>query len=1325
MSPFSITFPPIGRQVWSVVLSLYGIAALAQVAESPVASIAGGRFNAPITVSLSTPTAGATIYYTLDGSDPTTFATVYRAPIPIAATTPLRAKAFAAGLTASKTMTHTYLYLGNVNHTFPIVALTFNHSDFFHPDTGLYIQYNRPIDVKTNIELFEPTSNTAAFSMLISASIQGSTSAQLPQKSLDIKPKAALGSATIPYQVFPDLPYTSYKRFVLHSSGQDWGITQFRDALVSGLFRETQDLNGFLRKPETYMQGFRPSVVYFNGVYWGIHGIRERMTTPYVEQHFGWTPTQYDLVENDLTLFEVKNGDSVAWLQFRNEVIGNIGNPTPNQYASDASIAALSNKIDMQNFIDYTIINLYMDNEDWLTNNMRRFKLRNGTDKWKWLCFDFDFTMGLFTPLGWNTGDATQNTLARLRTFGKITPFQLQGSTEPVLFEKCWQNPGFRRRFMNRMADMMNSAFTPSRLVSRVDQFKALYEPEMGKHAARWGAPFYPDIWNTNMQNMRNFSNARPNIVYNHFAQDSILRTEGVGVNNLTLQVSTANAGTLQLNTLTLSGNRLPFVGKYFTQTRIPLKAIAAPGYEFVGWSDTTFGTTDSINIVLFGPLYLTANFRAINVCTPDVTRLNSTTCNPALVGTTTVVLRNIRGCDSTVITTRTLLPLIKPTVSRTNNTLTANAATSYQWFLNNISIVGATNNAYTATTTGQYQVEIVNAEGCRAKSDSLFVGVAVVWNCPGLQKNVGDPCDDGNSLTINDRVQTDCTCRGTSSGAGVTLQCPANISLTATGSAIGAVAIWNTPTTATNCVAPCSSTPIAGFKFISRVGNREYYISTGVADWVTAKAACQAAGGNLAVISTLEQNAAIQAGIGTPNAAFIGLSSSVASNNFRWVDGSALTFSRWDTNEPIVNQAVRRDYVMLLGWNGLWATGNSQVLKPYILERVCNNGITLTETAGLPSGSLFPIGQNTVTYQAKDACGSQQTCSFQVNVSGSNAACTLPTNVSFLKTAAFSTTYYAEVGAQTLLNGDLTDIGRTTRELSAWLDIDLGAIYNTTEIKIFNRPNCCSEVLSNYYVLVSETPFTSTVLTTVLAQPGVWSQLQITNVGSPTSVTTNRRGRYVRIQRAVFGQINLAEVQVFGCAATVNPIFASNRRDILEFAPYAERAEAVLMWLNNTHAENEEYIVERSPNGLFFKQLLSVPVNSKDTTHALLVFSERDKLPFEGDNFYRLMVRRRDGSVVTSPVRLLNFSLTDEFAVSPNPTTGLLNVKMKLFQDKAVDLFVYNMLGEAIYSEKLDETHLPTKLLNLDDLQLQNGIYMLTIVQNGRAFTRRFALAK
>jgi PKD repeat protein len=43
--------------------------------------------------------------------------------------------------------------------------------------------------------------------------------------------------------------------------------------------------------------------------------------------------------------------------------------------------------------------------------------------------------------------------------------------------------------------------------------------------------------------------------------------------------------------------------------------------------------------------------------------------------------------------------------------------------------------------------------------------------------------------------------------------------------------------------------------------------------------------------------------------------------------------------------------------------------------------GISLTLTAGLPSGSAFPVGPTTVCYTAQDSCGNSATCCFQVYI--------------------------------------------------------------------------------------------------------------------------------------------------------------------------------------------------------------------------------------------------------------------------------------------------------------------------------------------------------
>ncbi len=43
--------------------------------------------------------------------------------------------------------------------------------------------------------------------------------------------------------------------------------------------------------------------------------------------------------------------------------------------------------------------------------------------------------------------------------------------------------------------------------------------------------------------------------------------------------------------------------------------------------------------------------------------------------------------------------------------------------------------------------------------------------------------------------------------------------------------------------------------------------------------------------------------------------------------------------------------------------------------------GVTTTQTAGLPSGSSFPIGTTTNTFEVKDAAGNKATCSFDITI--------------------------------------------------------------------------------------------------------------------------------------------------------------------------------------------------------------------------------------------------------------------------------------------------------------------------------------------------------
>jgi alpha-tubulin suppressor-like RCC1 family protein len=77
-------------------------------AVTPTASPDSGTYNVTQTVTLATMTAGATIRYTLDGSEPHSGSLAYTAPLSIAATATLKATAFKAGWSPSPTRVATY-----------------------------------------------------------------------------------------------------------------------------------------------------------------------------------------------------------------------------------------------------------------------------------------------------------------------------------------------------------------------------------------------------------------------------------------------------------------------------------------------------------------------------------------------------------------------------------------------------------------------------------------------------------------------------------------------------------------------------------------------------------------------------------------------------------------------------------------------------------------------------------------------------------------------------------------------------------------------------------------------------------------------------------------------------------------------------------------------------------------------------------------------------------------------------------------------------------------------------------------------------------------
>ncbi len=88
--------------------------AISQTA-APVFSVAAGTYAAAQTVAITDSSSGAKIYYTTNGTTPTTSSTLYSAPITVSATATIEAIAVATGLTTSPVASATYTIQGGPN----------------------------------------------------------------------------------------------------------------------------------------------------------------------------------------------------------------------------------------------------------------------------------------------------------------------------------------------------------------------------------------------------------------------------------------------------------------------------------------------------------------------------------------------------------------------------------------------------------------------------------------------------------------------------------------------------------------------------------------------------------------------------------------------------------------------------------------------------------------------------------------------------------------------------------------------------------------------------------------------------------------------------------------------------------------------------------------------------------------------------------------------------------------------------------------------------------------------------------------------------------
>jgi len=519
----------------------------------------GGYYDDNILVELYLP--DAKIYYTTDGSRPRPSASQrYRKPIWLKKSTVIRAIAFING-EKLKPISHTYL-INEPETSLPTVSLSIESSVLFDLESGLFMKGNNAVDslwrkpganfwsrreVSLNIELFE-NDGKCVYRSLSGLRLFGGMSRLFPQKSMAIVARKRYGKKRFKHKIFGKEGLKKFKYFVLRNSGSDFGKTHFRDAFMTSLV-EDWDLD---------KQAYRPAHTYINGEYWGIYNIREKVNRYFIASHHDVHKDSIDLLEHRGIRKRGSKKHYQRLIQFLKK----------NDLSNSANFAWVASQMEIDNFIDYQITQIYFDNQD-AGGNIKYWRPQTPNGKWRWILYDTDWGYSLHQKKAWKNNSLAFHTEPN----GPSWP---NPSWSTLILRKLLKNEEFQHRFLNRFADRLNTSFTPSVTEQKIEEFYINLKPEISRHLRRWRKS--KKVWEAQVQLLRNFAAERPTYVWQHLLE----RFEPGELNELGIE--SIHGGHVILNeTLRIDDE---FQGNYFSDLPIKLEAVPHLGYRFSHWEN-------------------------------------------------------------------------------------------------------------------------------------------------------------------------------------------------------------------------------------------------------------------------------------------------------------------------------------------------------------------------------------------------------------------------------------------------------------------------------------------------------------------------------------------------------------------------------------------------------------------------------------------------------------------------------------------------------------------------------------------------------------------
>ena len=169
----------------------------------------------------------------------------------------------------------------------------------------------------------------------------------------------------------------------------------------------------------------------------------------------------------------------------------------------------------------------------------------------------------------------------------------------------------------------------------------------------------------------------------------------------------------------------------------------------------------------------------------------------------------------------------------------------------------------------------------------------------------------------------------------------------------------------------------LTGFTPLANINNKAYYLSDASFSPQDAFTDAVTQGGFVGTIRDNSDNDLLVNAISSVGGAgdiLIGYNDIATEGSFEWQSGDSATYNNWNSGEP--NNAGNEDYTVMQssgGWNDV-TNGNTY---RYLLEI----DYAPNQTSGLPSGSDFPLGTTTNTFEITDISGNTIPCTFDVTI--------------------------------------------------------------------------------------------------------------------------------------------------------------------------------------------------------------------------------------------------------------------------------------------------------------------------------------------------------